>query len=287
VNVEQLQAGVNNAVTAANNYTNAQIASISNSTGGGQFKSNGTGARSALPAASGNDSSAGGAGAVASGTDSTAVGNNATATAANSVALGQGSTADRANTVSVGAAGSTRQIVNVAAGTQTTDAVNVGQLDAVQAGSVQYDTHADGSVNNSSITLGNGAGPTTIHNVAAGILPGDAVNVGQLNQGITTAENWSKGYTDQQIQSVNNNLNSIGNRANAGVASAIAAASLPQAYQPNQSSASVALGSFHGEAGIAVGLSTISESGRWVYKINAADDSRGDASIGVGAGMVW
>jgi autotransporter adhesin len=36
--------------------------------------------------------------------------------------------ADRANTVSVGSAGNERQVTNVAAGTATTDAVNVGQL---------------------------------------------------------------------------------------------------------------------------------------------------------------
>ncbi|MFC0574029.1 YadA family autotransporter adhesin [Paraburkholderia solisilvae] len=68
--------------------------------------------------------------AVASGIHSTAMGANAKASADNSVALGANSVADRANTVSVGAAGSERQIVNVAAGTQATDAVNVDQLNA-------------------------------------------------------------------------------------------------------------------------------------------------------------
>jgi autotransporter adhesin len=66
--------------------------------------------------------------AVASGTHSTAMGANASATAANSVALGANSVADRANSVSVGSAGNERQVTNVAAGTATTDAVNVGQL---------------------------------------------------------------------------------------------------------------------------------------------------------------
>ncbi|RDD81402.1 hypothetical protein DVJ77_13595 [Dyella tabacisoli] len=174
-------------------------------------------------------------------------------------------------------------MANVAAGTQGTDAVNVTQLKAAQAGSVQYDTNADGSVNNSSITLGNGGGPTTIHNVAPGTATTDAVNVGQLN----AVKDWSKSYTDQRFNSINQNLNKIGNRANAGVASAMAMSGLPQAYQPNQSSAAVALGSFHGETGIAIGVSTISESGRWVYKLNATSNTRGDAGVSVGAAMVW
>jgi autotransporter adhesin len=67
-------------------------------------------------------------GAIASGSHATAMGANANASAANSVALGANSVADRASTVSVGSAGNERQITNVAAGTATTDAVNVGQM---------------------------------------------------------------------------------------------------------------------------------------------------------------
>ncbi|WP_395352923.1 hypothetical protein [Variovorax sp. UC122_21] len=48
---------------------------------------------------------------------------------------------------------------------------------------MQYDTNPDGSVNYNQITLGAGQAPggTRIGNVAPGILPGDAVNVQQLN----------------------------------------------------------------------------------------------------------
>jgi trimeric autotransporter adhesin len=46
--------------------------------------------------------------------------------------------ADRANTVSVGSVGGERQVTNVAAGTQGTDAVNVNQLKASSAQSQQY-----------------------------------------------------------------------------------------------------------------------------------------------------
>lgn len=69
-----------------------------------------------------------GANAQAKASDSAALGANAQATAQGSVALGTNSVADRANSVSVGAAGAERQITNVAAATQDTDAVNLGQL---------------------------------------------------------------------------------------------------------------------------------------------------------------
>jgi autotransporter adhesin len=86
-----------------------------------------------------------GVGASAAGADAVAVGRDAHAqagagtalgagsrvasSATGAVALGQSSVADRANTVSVGSAGAERQVTNVAAGTQDTDAVNKAQLD--------------------------------------------------------------------------------------------------------------------------------------------------------------
>jgi autotransporter adhesin len=76
--------------------------------------------------------------AVVSAEGGTAVGQGATVAAAGSVALGQGSVADRAGTVSVGSAGNERQVTNVAAGTQATDAVNKGQLDRGVASANSY-----------------------------------------------------------------------------------------------------------------------------------------------------
>ncbi|KAA1006944.1 hemagglutinin [Paraburkholderia panacisoli] len=65
------------------------------------------------------------------GANGLALGSNATASAAGSVALGGDSVADRANVVSLGNSTQSRQIAYVAAGTQATDAVNVGQLAGV------------------------------------------------------------------------------------------------------------------------------------------------------------
>jgi len=178
------------------------------------------------------------------------VGPSSSASGNNSTAVGSGSTASGNNSVALGA-GST----------------DGGQSNVVSVGSPTQQRQ--------------------ITNVAAGTAPTDAATVGQVNAGVQTAENWAQNYTNQQLAGLNHDLNTVGARANAGVASAIAMAGLPQAYQPNQSSAAVALGSFHGEAGIAVGLSTITESGRWVYKLNLSDDSRGDAGASVGAAMVW
>ncbi|MGO1003152.1 YadA-like family protein [Lysobacter sp. CA196] len=81
--------------------------------------------------AGGRFSTASGAGSSASADNTTALGANSSASATGSVALGSDSIADRANTVSFGAAGSERQLVNVAAATQDTDAVNLSQLNTL------------------------------------------------------------------------------------------------------------------------------------------------------------
>lgn len=58
-------------------------------------------------------------------------GANVAANAYGSIALGAGTIADRVNALSIGAFGAERQIINVAPGTQLTDAVNVSQLKGV------------------------------------------------------------------------------------------------------------------------------------------------------------
>ncbi|AKM10705.1 hypothetical protein [Croceicoccus naphthovorans] len=131
-----------------------------------------------------------GSGAMVTAADSIALGGGSSATAENSVAIGTGSVASRgaedgaAGEVSVGAVGSERKITNVAAGTEATDAANVGQVGAVQAdvdaladSAVQYD---DGTY--ASVTL-QGASGTVVTNVADGAVNDtstDAVNGSQL-----------------------------------------------------------------------------------------------------------
>ncbi|KVV45444.1 hypothetical protein WK92_01845 [Burkholderia ubonensis] len=72
-----------------------------------------------------------GTNANASAGSATAIGGRAVVLAANSVALGADAIASEPNTVSIGAPGEERRITNVAAGVNSTDAVNLSQLDAL------------------------------------------------------------------------------------------------------------------------------------------------------------
>ncbi|MET3650371.1 YadA-like family protein [Dyella japonica] len=282
----QLDSRVGNVENSLSNVTNTVNNMTNNVTNGqsGMFQvsadSNGT-----QPVASGQRATAGGNGAVASGSSSTAVGNGAQATGSNSVAVGADAVADRDNTVSVGSAGKERQITNVAAGTADTDAVNVSQLksagvvngDGSTNKAVTYDNNTDGTA---SVTLNSGGDPTIIHNVAAGRVSSDAATVGQVNDAMQQTANWAKNYTDQAVTNVSR-------QARAGSASAIAVASLPQAYQPSQNSVGVAFGTYQGQNAVSVGMSAISESGRYIVKFSATGSQHGGGGAGIGAGMVW
>ena len=284
-NVGQLNNGVNYAIDQSKAYTDQKIQNITNVAG--SFRANNSN-NLADPAATGANSAAGGAGSTAAGANSTALGNGAQAQADNSVALGAGSVANRANTVSVGAAGAERQVVNVADGTQATDAVNVRQLQASQQGTLRYDTTTNGDTNYNSVTLGSStSGPTTVRNVAAGTAGTDAVNVDQLRAGMAQTLDWSKAYTDERMGGFERELRKTDNRASAGIASAMATAALPQPSEAGRSMASFAAGSYNGESGMALGISGVSEGGRWIYKFSGSTNTRGEAGVAVGAGIQW
>ena len=136
--------------------------------------------------------------------DSSAIGRGATAAHWNSVALGAGSVTTvgyRAAYVGYGLSApqssvgevnvGNRTIGGVAAGIADNEAVNVAQLKAIvetaaaeARNNLQYDRNADGSANRNSVTLASEDGSAAVHNVAAGVRPTDAVNVGQLNDAI-------------------------------------------------------------------------------------------------------
>ncbi|VUT06222.1 YadA-like family protein [Klebsiella huaxiensis] len=307
--------------------------------------------------ASGNGAIATGNNASASGTGSVAIGDNASVTASNSVALGSGSVADRDNTVSVGSAGNERQVTNVAAGTEDTDAVNVAQLkDATGSITNNVTNISDGKdgmfqVNNTSnyakpavtgsdslaggagssasgsnsmavgtkpsasgensVALGNGSSATAknsvalgtnsvanrensvsmgysggerqVTNVAAGTETTDAVNVGQLKQGVSESVN----YTNKQFNQLKNMVNDQKDKLSAGIAGAMAMSSLPQPYAPGASMVGLGGGTYQGQSAVAFGVSTISDNGKWVTKVSGTTNSQGDFGASIGVGYQW
>ncbi|WP_322019357.1 YadA family autotransporter adhesin, partial [Paraburkholderia tropica] len=143
VNVGQMNAAISAVQNMAENATDPMFtASGDRNTEAAKASGTHATAGGANSLASGENSTAMGAASQATGKNSTALGANSTASAEGAVALGAGSVADRDNTVSVGSAGGERQIVNVKAGTQGTDAVNVSQLNDAVLNAQSYTTQA-------------------------------------------------------------------------------------------------------------------------------------------------
>ncbi|MDR5755610.1 YadA-like family protein [Caballeronia sp. LZ035] len=130
-----------------------------------------------------------GAGAYAGAKSSSAVGKSAKAIEYRAVALGADSFADRPNTVSVGRVGSERQVVNVAAGSRATDAVNVRQLEDLGASFNKSGGATNAFVayndNQNNLIKLRGAAGSRLTNLSAGAVEAnssDAVNGAQLFQ---------------------------------------------------------------------------------------------------------
>jgi autotransporter adhesin len=118
--------------------------------------------------------------------------------------------------------------------------------------------------------LGNGQAPNgaRLSNVAPGIAPTDAVNLGQL------------GAVQGQLQA---EIGSTQRIAYSGVAMATAMSTLPQAMTPGKSLMSVGVGHYGGYNAIAVGYSARSNDGKWIYKINGGySGTRFNIGLGVG-----
>ncbi|EGE11446.1 moraxella IgD binding protein/hemagglutinin MID/Hag [Moraxella catarrhalis 7169] len=196
-------------------------------------------------------------------TDVFGVGNNITVTESNSVALGSNSA------ISAGThAGTQAKKSDGTAGTTTT----AGATGTVKGFAGQTAVGA--------VSVGASGAERRIQNVAAGEVSAtstDAVNGSQLykaTQGIANATN-----------ELDHRIHQNENKANAGISSAMAMASMPQAYIPGRSMVTGGIATHNGQGAVAVGLSKLSDNGQWVFKINGSADTQGHVGAAVGAGF--
>jgi autotransporter adhesin len=124
------------------------------------------------------------------------------------------------------------------------------------------------------VSVGSPGHERRIENVAAGINPTDAVNVGQLQ----AAQAQTNAFTDLRFTQVRD-------RASAGIAGAMAAVNIPQAWAPGKTLIGLGVGVRDGQGGFAVGVSTMLPDGRTVFKASATYDTQNEASAGAGFGF--
>lgn len=105
-------------------------------------------------------------------------------------------------------------------------------------------------------------GGQRIRHIADGVAPDDAVSVRQLKQ----VQQKMKKHSD------------------AGVASALAAAGIPQSMRGGKSMFGIAGGSYNGQTAMAVGFSHTSDNARMVLKVSGTTDSNSKYGISAGFG---
>ncbi|MBB2920017.1 YadA-like family protein [Cupriavidus alkaliphilus] len=248
--------------TSADAVNGAQLYNITGDTSATYITENGTGVKYVRT----NDTGLPAADAHAQGEGATAVGYEAVAAAKNDVATGYRALASGGNSVAQGA--------NAQATGNAAVALGSGAV-ATGANSVALGAGSAASRDNS-VSVGAVGNERQITNVAAGTADTDAVNVSQLQQ----TQSMANSYTDQQIGNVRKD-------AYGGTASAMAMAALPQSTLPGKGMAAIAGGTYGGQSAMALGLSAMSDSGRWVYRANATTNTRGNVGVAVGAGFHW
>ncbi|KVV38078.1 hypothetical protein WT27_16790 [Burkholderia territorii] len=210
----------------------------------------------------GGSGSNGGDGSQATGDNSTGLGQNANASGSGSAAIGQNSNASGNNSTAVGQGSSASGENAIALGQGATasakDAVALGQNSVADR--------------ENSVSVGSVGNERQITNVADGTAPTDAVNVRQMNSALGSLRSDVEDYRRD---------------SNAGTASAVAIANLPQAALPGESMVSVAGGTYAGQSAVAFGLSTATRNGKWVAKASGSTNTRGTVAVGAGVGYRW
>ena len=82
-------------------------------------------------------------------------------------------------------------------------------------------------------------------------------------------------------------LHSAEHRADAGTAAAMAVGGLAQPTMAGKSMAAAGFATFQGETALALGISAISENGRWVNKLAGSINSRGKSGAVISSGFQW
>ncbi|WP_118856294.1 YadA family autotransporter adhesin [Haemophilus haemolyticus] len=143
--------------------------------------------------------------------------------------------------------------------------------------SVQFGDNGPKITNNGgNINVGTATGaPTKITGVAPGEISAtskDAVNGSQL---------YAMGNKLQ------GQINKLGNRMNAGMATSAAMANLLQPHKPGQSVATAGVGQHKNQSAVAVGYSRISDNGKYGVRFSMGANTQGEVTGGAAVGYFW
>lgn len=208
-----------------------------------------------------------------SGTNNVAIGNNNNVSGDNSIAIGGGTASNGGIAIGSGSAASKADEVNfgdrtltgVKAGVADTDAANVGQLNQKAGETLQ---NANDYTDTKVPTVINEANQYTDY---------------QYNQAVNQLFEKNKGYIDAQANRLDKKIDNYKSEAFAGVAGAMAMASIPK-KEGYRTSWGMGVSNYKNQQAIAAGVEH-NTTDKTVIKFNFSSDTQG--GIGVGAGFAF
>ena len=141
------------------------------------------------------------------------------------------------------------------------------------------------------VSVGNDNETRRIQGVAPGLIgpdSTDAINGSQLYSAIEGVAEHLGGQVAQTNQAVNNLANQLGEAKKeyrGGIASAIAIGNLPQSTIPGKGMLSVGTGYFKDEGSLSIGLSKMSDNGKWIFKSSLSYDTQENVGAGLSLGF--
>lgn len=215
-----------------------------------------------------------GSGSSSSGEDSIAIGRRTIVGSENSVALGAGSEAYEDNVVSVGNKNQQRRVINVDAGKNDTDAVNVSQMKNAKNEAIgEANQYTDTQISNNNTVINN--------------------NIEVSSNKVLSEANY---YTDYKFNQITNGferrldkmddrINKNDKRASAGIASVAAMANIP--YMNNtQFSAGIGVGNYRDANAFAAGAQYQLRPNTNL-RMSASWNTEDRAVLGAGVAVGW
>ena len=193
-----------------------------------------------------------------------------------------------------------KKITNVADGKVDSDAATVRQLKQVSGGnssivesrSQDKDKWAeaipdvkDGSKN--SVSIGGGSTDGGRSNTVSVGAPGHERTISNVANPVRGTDAVNLNYLNNRLANVYGDMNDLRDETRAGIASATALGMLPQSTVPGKSLIAIGAGHHKGESAAALGLSGMSDDGKWVFKGGVSYDSQENTTVGGSIGYFF
>ena len=189
-----------------------------------------------------------------------------------------------------------KKITNVAKGEADSDAATVGQLKQVSGGasSVKESDKKDKwaekkpeATGKNSVSIAGGSTDGGRSNTVSVGAPGHERTISNVANPVKGTDAVNLNYLNNRLANVYGDMNDLRDENRAGIASAAALGMLPQSTVPGKSLIAIGAGHHKGESAAALGLSGMSDDGKWVFKGGVSYDSQENTTVGGSIGYFF